>query len=158
MDIELEDNKQFISNIPRICLFHVKSYKFEKSTRGSWKIFGLFDLSQTLLNVVVFFLFFFFLFIPFKVFPTYIHQYTFVIFCIPSENHEVNLLLRYQFTAEIKTTLVSYLFLANLSFSSENNQKMQRARSGLYGGWDNMGLIWVYKCLTIEGVDKFNCR
>ena len=43
--------------IIHICLFHVKSYKFEKSTRGTWKIFGLFDLSQTLLNVVVVFFF-----------------------------------------------------------------------------------------------------
>ena len=60
---------------------------------------------------------FYFLFF-FKVFPTSLFTLLHLrgSFCIPSVNHEVDLLLRYRFTAEIKSALVSYLFPASLFF------------------------------------------
>ena len=78
-----------------------------------------------------FFLFFF------KVFPTYVYTSLHLprIFCIPSANHEEDLLLRYWFTAEIKAALVSYLF--PVSLFQFWKQKLQGARSGLYRGLDN---------------------
>ena len=55
-------------------------------------------------------------------------------FGIPSTSNEVDLMLMYLFTAEIKVALVSYLFPASLFFSSGNKLKSQGTRSLLYGG------------------------
>ena len=71
-------------------------------TRGGWKISGFFTLSQKMINIFQKFFVFFF-----KVFSTYV--YTLLPssweLCILSADQEVE-----QFTAEIKTALVSYLF------------------------------------------------
>ena len=91
-------------------------------TRGDRKISGLFALSQKLLRIFFqkFFLFFF------KVFPTYVYTLCHLrgSFCIPSANHEVDLLLRYRFTAEIKAILVSYLFVETLFFQVWKQMKV----------------------------------
>ena len=58
-------------------------------------------------------------------------------FCIPSANPEVDLPLRYRFTAGIKAALVSFLLLESLFVQVLKQINVAGAKSGLYGGWDN---------------------
>ena len=98
-----------------------------KYPRGCWKISRLFALSQKLLNIYKN------SFTSFSNSPsTAIH---FCHLCIPSANNEVDLLLRYQFTAEIKAALFSYLFPVSLFPVLETNKSHWEARSWIR--WDN---------------------
>ena len=57
-------------------------------------------------------------------------------FCIPTANHEVDLLLRY--SLQLKSKLPwSLIFPASLFSVLETNKSCWGARSGLYNGWDN---------------------
>ena len=81
-------------------------------TRGGRKIYGLFARSQTKNKKKKRSNFFIFFFSKYSIHFCHLHGS----FCLPSANHEVHLLLRYQFTAEIKAALVSYWFPASLFF------------------------------------------
>ena len=82
-------------------------------------------------------------------------MYSFGGYCIPSANREVDLLLRYRFTAKIKAILVSYLFPASF-FQFWKQIKVAEwdgARSGLYGGSNNnCHLKELLSCTSDEAV------
>ena len=119
---------------------------YTNCTRGGWKIIRIirrFAHSQKTLNI--FQKFFLFLF---KVFTTYTYLPTSGVLLYSLCRHEVDLLLRYQFTTEIKAILVSYLFPVSHFFQFWKQIKVKREEGE--GGEE-----WVQGLCCMEGGATF---